>query len=351
VIFCGCSRQQASDDGAITSSIEAQLFQDPVLKTRDVHVVSEKGVVVLTGSVASEAEKSTIESIAREARGVKQVIDELTLNAASSESAAPAQPEPAVAAPPRSRPRRHARHEEHEESYAAKQEIIAQSQPNPSASTSQPATSAQPVPSAPPPHPIAANPEPAAPPPPPPPLRLTVPAGSVISVRMVDPVDSERDHPGDEFAASVIAPVVVNDHVVVQQGADARVRLIDARTAGHMQGQSMLQVELIAVSAGGRSYPVESTYYSTSGSSRGRRTAETVGGGAGLGAIIGAIAGGGKGAAIGAGVGAAAGGAGQAATKAQQVRIPSEAKIDFTLRTPINVTIDRHSSQPSESGA
>ena len=66
-----------------------------------------------------------------------------------------------------------------------------------------------------------------------------------------------------------------------------------------------------------------------------------MGGGAALGAIIGAIAGGRKGAAIGAGVGAGTGGGVQAASKGQQVKIPSESKIDFTLKAPLTVTIDR----------
>ncbi|MBZ5515029.1 MAG: hypothetical protein LAN62_09340 [Acidobacteriia bacterium] len=55
--------------------------------------------------------------------------------------------------------------------------------------------------------------------------------------------------------------------------------------------------------------------------------------------IIGAIAGGGKGAAIGAAVGAGAGTAVQAATKGQQIQIPPETKLDFTLKAPITVTM------------
>jgi len=68
------------------------------------------------------------------------------------------------------------------------------------------------------------------------------------------------------------------------------------------------------------------------------RTAQTVGGGAGLGALTGAIAGRGKGAAIGAGIGAATGGGIQALGRGPQIKIPSETKIDFTLKTPITVT-------------
>ena len=75
------------------------------------------------------------------------------------------------------------------------------------------------------------------------------------------------------------------------------------------------------------------------GASRGKRTAETVGGGAILGGLIGAIAGHGKGAAIGSVIGAGAGTAVEAGTKAPPMKIAPETKIDFTLKAPISVTL------------
>jgi len=50
----------------------------------------------------------------------------------------------------------------------------------------------------------------------------------------------------------------------------------------------------------------------------------------------------GKGAAIGAGVGAGGGTAVQAMTKGQQVKIPSETRLDFTLHAPVAVTYVPH---------
>jgi outer membrane lipoprotein SlyB len=88
----------------------------------------------------------------------------------------------------------------------------------------------------------------------------------------------------------------------------------------------------------GQSYPLVSSTYSLTGDSRGKSTAEKVGGGAVIGAIIGALAGGGKGAAIGAGVGGAGGGVYQGATNGKQVRIPSETKLDFQLDQSVTVT-------------
>ena len=91
----------------------------------------------------------------------------------------------------------------------------------------------------------------------------------------------------------------------------------------------------------GQTYRVSTGIYDQkAASSRGKQTAKRVGIGAAVGGIIGAIAGGGKGAAIGAGVGAGAGTGVQMATKGQAVKIPPETRLDFTLRSPLNVTVN-----------
>jgi len=341
-----CSLVGAPDDTTIKSSIEAKLFQDPILKTRDIHVEAQKGVVVLSGSVGSDTERQSVEQTANQAPGVKQVIDQLTVAtapaasaepAASIEAAAPMKsatplqvPEEKPAAPVAHRAR--ARH-------AARQQAYSEPPPAPTSPppASQPAPAPAPASAAPP--AVAQAPQPAPAPAPPPPVQATVPAGTVVSVRMIDSIDSARNRPGEEFDATLSSAVVADGRVVMPQGSGARVRLVEAKTSGRMTGSSELQLELVSITANGTNYDVTSGYYTLQGASRGKRTAETVGGGSVVGALIGAIAGGGKGAAIGAGVGAATGGGVQAAGKGQQVKVPSEAKIDFTLKAPINATL------------
>jgi len=77
-----CSLQKSAstpDDKAITTEIQAQLFQDSVLKTRDIRVVSQKGAVVMTGTMGTELEKAAALRIAQKTPGVQQVIDQLTV--------------------------------------------------------------------------------------------------------------------------------------------------------------------------------------------------------------------------------------------------------------------------------
>ncbi len=335
LLFGACSALesfQKSDDKAITSEILAKLYQEPVLKTRDIRVVSEKGVVVLTGTVGTESERAEAERLASQAKGVKQVINQLTMSGVPALSTAPPAPEtpaqreaaPLAASNPgatREHARPAVRHREVRPSPAPEVASTQRAEPFPS---SQSATAAAPSPAA-------------APRVPPEPVRITVPAGTVVTVRLIDSIDTSRNHAGDEFSATVDSPVVVGERVVIPRNSEARLRLVESRSAGHISGRSELELELVKLEFGSSTYPVETSIHKQQGASRGKRTAETVGGGAGLGALIGAIAGHGKGAAIGAAVGAGAGTAVQAATRGQQVRIPSETKLDFTLRTPLTV--------------
>ena len=358
LLFAGCNALKlgrSTDDKAITTQIQAKLFDDSVLKMRDIHVASDKGTVTLTGTVSTELEKAAVERIAGQAEGVKSVVNQLVVSSApAAESPAAMQPaETAEATPPKSpvptagraeRPRasHHRRQAVSSSSEEASAEVASAPQApaeNPQAMTAQAA----------PPAPVAPAPPPVAPVAPvvKPPEQITIPSGTFFSVRMIDSVDSARSQTGDEFAATLDVPVVVSDRVVVPRHSDARVRLVQATSAGRLSGRSELKVELVSVTAGGRTYPLQTDYYDQAGASRSTRTAETVGGGAVLGALIGAIAGRGRGAAIGSVVGAGTGTAVEARTHGQQVKIPSETKLSFTLNSPVAVTVNPDAgSQP-----
>jgi len=335
LLLGGCSylqMLQKPDDRAITSEIQGKVFADAVLKTRDVRVSSEGGVVTLAGTVSTDLEKAAVERMAAQVKGVKQVQNQLTVGPAATaptEPTAAAQPEPTAAPePPRAEPPKTSRRSERASSSRKGSEAAGQAEPAAAPASTAPAPPTETAATEPPPQPA-----------PPQPVHVTIPEGTTITVRMIDGIDSSRNRAGEEFAASVDAPVVVEEHIVIRKGADARVRLVQAKSAGRMTGRSELEVELVGLAIGGQTYAVESAAVEKTGASRGKRTAATVGGGAALGGLIGAIAGKGKGAAIGAAVGAGAGTAVQAATKGEQIQIPAETKLDFTLKVPITVTM------------
>ena len=164
---------------------------------------------------------------------------------------------------------------------------------------------------------------------------MQVPAGTQIAIRLIDPVNSERDNLGQTYRASIDQPVLVNGQTMIPRGADAVCSLTDEQKSGKIEGRTVLTIDLRTITVNGRTYDVNTTGVPETSSSRGARSAKVIGGAAALGAIIGAAAGGGKGAAIGAGAGAGAGTAGELATSGQKVKVPAETQLSFTLKDPI----------------
>lgn len=308
-----CGRFGAPSDDAITTDIKAKMFSEPALKNASVDVSSKGGVVTLTGQVPDDTARLAAYKIATQEKGVTKVNDQMSvLNAQAAPEPVAAAPVPAPEPAPRpartKRASRAARTNDAGSAYSA-------AQPTPSAEAAAPAA-----------------------PPPPQPVTVTVPANTIVSVRTIDSIDSKTNHAGEVFKASLDAPIVVDNRVIVPAGADAYVKLAEAKSAGHMTGRSELGLELSSILFQGKTYNVASSDVKQSGTSRGKQTAERVGGGAALGALIGAIAGGGKGAAIGAAVGGGAGTGAQILTHGQQVKIPPETRLDFTLQQPLDIT-------------
>ena len=164
-----------------------------------------------------------------------------------------------------------------------------------------------------------------------------LPAGTEITIRMIDPVDSETNKEGEEFRASLDEPVTLGDDVVVPKGADAKVKLVALKESGKLTGKAELSVQLSSLVVNGNVVPIASMNVTEGSGSRGARTAKTAAAVGTVGAIIGAIAGGGKGAAIGAGAGAAVGAGSQVFMKGQKVRIPSETVLTFTTQDAVRL--------------
>lgn len=334
IVLAGCSH--APNDAALVTSIQSQMFADQQLKNANIQVTADKGEVTLAGTVPDDAAHLDAYKIASQTPGVTKVNDQITVEVAQ---AVPPPPEPAPAPVKKAAPRKtKTRHKKPAPEEDQQQSADNNPPPPPADATQEAPPPQQELPSAPAPQPAAA-PAPPPPSPPPQPVPVEIAAGTTLTIRMIDGVDSSVNQPGEVFRASLENPIVVGDRVVVPKGADVYTRLVSSSSAGKFSGKSELHMELVKLDFQGQSYPLVSSTYSLSGDSRGKNTAEKVGGGAVLGAIIGALAGGGKGAAIGAGVGGAGGGVYQAATHGKQVRIPSETKLDFQLDQPVTVNV------------
>jgi hypothetical protein len=163
----------------------------------------------------------------------------------------------------------------------------------------------------------------------------TIPTGSQIVIRMIDSVNSETNQVGETFIAVLDEPLYQGGVEVAPRGADVRGRIANINEAGRIAGSAELGLELTQIIVNGVPYSITTSEYNEVGEGRGGQTAKRAGIGAGVGAIIGAVAGGKKGAAIGAGVGAGGATAVQVMTKGEKLNIPSETKLEFTLRAPL----------------
>lgn len=164
-----------------------------------------------------------------------------------------------------------------------------------------------------------------------------VAADSKVYVRLIDPIDSKKDHIGQTFRASLDRPLyAVNGTLFATQGTDCLLVLVEEQQAGHFTGQTQLSIALQSMTIANQTIDLTSSLQRETSASQGGRSAATIGGATALGAVIGALAGGGTGAGIGAGSGAAAGTLTRVALSGPRVRIPAETRLQFALLQPIH---------------
>jgi outer membrane biosynthesis protein TonB len=344
VALLGVACNKAPNDSQISSQIQEKVNADSGLQGKQLGVQSANGVVTLRGTVDNDAQRDAAARYAQAIPGVKEVVNDLQI-APPAPPVAETTPAPAPAAPveeAKPAPVRRKEPAPQRKRSAAREAEMASAGGGAAAAAGmhqdqdQPATPmAQSTPAA-----------PTAPPPPPPPQKVTIPAGTTLSIRLIDAIDSEKNQPGESFRATLNSPLSVEGEVAIPAGYDVEGHIVDVKSAGKFAGQSLLVLQLDRISVGNKSYGVTTDQYKREGSSRGKNTAEKVGAGAAIGAIIGGIAGGGKGAAIGAAAGGGLGGGVQAATKGQQIKLPSETVLNFTLQNPLAVVPagERHPS-------
>lgn len=328
--FAGCNRAPARTDAQVAAEVQGKIVRDSKIGSREIGVQAEQGVVTLTGAVFSDEERTLAAADAATVDGVKTVINNMVVQPPRV-AGAPLAEEPPVPQPT-SGPSRKLR--------AAKSNFggLPKANPDPSSAT----VNAPPVPPA---DPVAAQATP------PPPLSLknfTIPAGTQLTVRLNGGLDTERNQVGDQFHATLSAPIVMDDETVIPSGADVVGHVVDVKSAGRFAGNSALTLELSSLTVNGRTYNIQTSQWSHQGKGEGKNTAVKAGGGAAVGAIIGGIAGGGKGAAIGSVAGAGAGTGVAATKKGEQIKLASEASLSFLLINTVTVT--QQSSNDRNSG-
>lgn len=274
-------------DQVLTVKVQNALNAEHVFDGMSVVPTVSHGVVTLSGTVTSDAAKILASNEAGSVTGVKTVLNNLTVQTGAAVPVAP---------PPPLRP-------------------------SPIATAEPPQTRME-----------------------------QIPSGTVIPVRTNETLTSKTAKAGDEFHGTVTADVLQDGLTVIPRGTPVQGRVAESKAAGHFSGSALLTIELVSMQistpSGPQTLQLVTEPVSSQGKGRGANTAEKTAGGAGVGALIGALAGGGAGAGIGALAGGGLGAGVNGVTRGQDVTVPAESLLKFTLSSTAQVPVQlRHGKQ------
>lgn len=184
----------------------------------------------------------------------------------------------------------------------------------------------------------------------PPIVYYTVPANTVLSVRMNQTIGSETARVGDQFTTTVMVPVYASGIEVIPAGSEVVGRVTTVTRASRKSQAGTIGVHFVSLrlpTGITRAMNGDLTNVSeevnadneggVGGQSATKRNVVFVGGGAAAGALIGGIAGGGKGAGIGAGVGAGLGVAGALFSKGHEAVVKSGTEFGVILNQSLSL--------------
>jgi hypothetical protein len=301
-----------------------------MLKNQPITASTSNGVVTLTGTVETEQQRQEAETAAANVQGVSGIQNNITVSGGSASSGSAPPPPPADAQ---------------------------QAPPPPPADNQQPMTApdSQQVPPPPPPdQPGQAPPAARAPYPQggyqqpyggygnyPPPQQtsgpVTIPSGTLLQIRISEPLDIAKLQDGAVFQATAASDVFEGNVLAIPRGAVLQGTVVKVKKPGALGGSGELELQISSVNLSGQAYPLVSDIWSNKGPNKAGYTAGNTVGGAAVGALIGGILGRGPGAAVGAVVGGGAGLAASAGTNGPRLFLPPETLLNFHLTNAVTV--------------
>lgn len=357
-LFTAAASAQQRSDGAIQSDVTTAISQDSALQGQQISATASTGVVTLNGTVQTEAQRQAAETDAANISGVSGIMNNLKVT--NPGSAAPSAGLAAQSSADQLNPQNQSENQDQEnQNQPQDQEQTQGAVPPPPPDVNQP-EQAPPPPANPPqyqqgypqqpyqqgypqqPYRQAYpqqgyNPAPQVPYYPTPTSPVTIAPGTLLRVRVSEPLDTAHVQNGQPFQATAAVDVYEGNILAIPRGATLNGQVVEAKEGGRLAGSGILRLQLSNVNLGGHVYPISSDVWSSRGPNKAGYTARNTVGGALLGAIIGGAVGRGAGAAIGAGAGAAGGLAASSATNGPRVYLPTEAAVDFHLTSPVTV--------------
>jgi hypothetical protein len=170
------------------------------------------------------------------------------------------------------------------------------------------------------------------------PTTITLPAGTWVTVRLNEPLSSDKNQTGDAFTGTLLEPIVANGLLIARRGETVTGMVTEAQKAGRVAGVSHLKLELTGIQlADGRQIQVKTKLIDRKGNTSYGRDAFAIGATTATGAAIGAGVNGGVGAGVGAAAGLVVSTIGVMLTRGRPTVVYPETPLTFSMETPLTV--------------
>jgi hypothetical protein len=173
--------------------------------------------------------------------------------------------------------------------------------------------------------------------------QITVPAGTILHLRIDRGFGSDVSRIEDPVSATLTRPVIVGGRTVLREGSLATGYVSQATRPGKVKGRGRVAVRFTRITPAGHEerYAMQTRQWVGVAPATKKKDALTIGLPAAGGAAVGGIVGGKKGAGIGALAGGGAGTAVVLTTRGKDVRVGRGALLSVRLTAPLTVTVEQ----------
>jgi hypothetical protein len=339
------AQQSQRSDTGIQSDVMTAVGQDSTLQGQQVSAAAANGVVTLTGTVQTDAQRQQAETDAANVSGVSGIVNNLKVTnpgAVAPQAGLTAQSNANQLSPQQQDQNQNDQAQYQDQNQQQNQNSVPPPPPDQNQQAAPPPAYPPAYQGPRPPYqqgyapqqsyatpPVPYYPTPSGP--------VTIPSGTLLRVRLSEPLDTAHLKNGTVFQATSAVDVYQNGVLAIPRGAVLTGQVVQAKDGGALGGSAILKLQLTNVNLAGQVFPITTDVWSNKGPNKAGYTASNTAGGALVGALVGGIIGRGAGAAIGAGVGAAGGLAASSATSGPRLYLPAEVAVDFHLANPATV--------------
>ena len=171
--------------------------------------------------------------------------------------------------------------------------------------------------------------------------QVTIPAGTVLHLRVNRGFGSDISRVEDAVPATLDRPIVIGGRTILRSGSLASGYVVQATRPGKVKGRGRVAVRFNRITPAGSDagYSMQTRSWAAVAPATKKKDALTIGVPAAGGAVVGGLIKGKKGAGVGALVGGGAGTAAVLTTRGKEVRVGRGSTLAVRLTAPLTITV------------